>query len=199
MAHCTLCGHSLAGISEALGVCLACIRRRPREALEIADAVHRQRRMQFGLPPGPPDHAEGVSCRACMNRCRIAEGQTGYCGLRRNRSGQLVGISATRGKFSWYHDPLPTNCVADRVCPGGTGSGFPQYAYRCGPETGYKNLAVFFKAVRLTACFARTGIFETKPLRRRFIRWRSWCRMWMSGHPVSAISAAIPRRRCRFL
>jgi hypothetical protein len=58
-------------------------------------------------------------------------------------NGRLVGGAPTRGNLSWYFDPLPTNCVADWVCPAGTGVGFPQWACRDGPEYGYKNLAVF--------------------------------------------------------
>jgi pyruvate formate lyase activating enzyme len=90
-----------------------------------------------------------------MTRCRICQETSGgsrlifstlkLC-LRRNRDGALVGASAEQGKLSWYHDPLPTNCVADWVCPGGMGAGYPEFAHRRGAETGYKNLAVFFQA-----------------------------------------------------
>jgi pyruvate formate lyase activating enzyme len=55
----------------------------------------------------------------------------------------MEGVSATRGKLSWYHDPLPTNCVADWVCPGGGECGYPDYSYQKGAEYGYNNLAVF--------------------------------------------------------
>ena len=162
MAHCTLCEQTSAVISKSLSVCLACIRQRPQEALEFAARAHRECRTDFGLPPVSPDHSEGLSCNICVNRCRMAPNEMGYCGLRRNHNGRLVGASSTMGKLSWYHDALPTNCVANWVCPGGTGSGYPEFANRCGPETGFKNLAVFFKAVRSIACFARTGISEDK-------------------------------------
>ena len=79
MAHCTLCERNSADISQVLGICLACIRRRPQEALAIAAQVHRQSRLEFGLPAKPPDEPEGVTCRVCMNRCRIPENETGYC------------------------------------------------------------------------------------------------------------------------
>ena len=45
--------------------------------------------------------------------------------------------------MSWYDDPLPTNCVGDWVCPGGTGCGYPVFAHNDGPEYGYQNLANF--------------------------------------------------------
>jgi pyruvate formate lyase activating enzyme len=74
-----------------------------------------------------------------VNECSIPEGETGYCGVRTNRGDRITGVIAEEGKLSWYHDPLPTNCVGDWVCPGGIGAGYPTYAYRNGPETGYKN------------------------------------------------------------
>lgn len=162
MGLCTLCERNSADISKILGLCLACIRQRPKEALEIAAQAHRQSRLEFGLPPVPPDDPKGVPCRVCMNRCRITADETGYCGLRRNQNGRLEGVSSTNGKLSWYHDPLPTNCVADRVCPGGTGSGFPQYAYRRGPETGFKNLAVFFQGCSFNCLFCQNWRFRNE-------------------------------------
>jgi pyruvate formate lyase activating enzyme len=89
----------------------------------------------------------------------------GYCGLRRNRGGKLTGISAEEGKLSWYFDPLPTNCVADWVCPGGTGSGFPQYAHCAGPERGYKNLAVFFQACTFNCLYCQNWHFREETLK----------------------------------
>ena len=160
MAQCKLCERVSPEISGALEVCLACIRRQPREALEISKQAHRQSRAEFGLPPSPPDSPKGVSCNICVNRCRMADDETGYCGLRRNRKGRLVGVSSNTGKFSWYYDLLPTNCVADWVCPGGTGAGYPKYANRRGAETGFKNLAVFFQACSFNCLFCQNWHFR---------------------------------------
>jgi pyruvate formate lyase activating enzyme len=160
MANCALCERNSADISGALGVCSACIRRQPREALEIAAQAHRKIRNDFGLPPRPPDDPEGVSCNICVNRCRMAENEMGYCGLRRNRSGRFAGASSNRGKFSWYHDPLPTNCVAAWICPGGTGAGYPKYANRRGVESGFKNLAVFFQGCSFNCLFCQNWHFR---------------------------------------
>lgn len=164
MAHCTICERNSPDIAEVLEVCLACIRRQPGEALEIAAQVHRQSRLELGLPAASPDAPEGVRCRVCMNRCRIPKNDTGYCGLRRNENDHLVGATSTSGKLSWYHDPLPTNCVADRVCPGGTGCGFPRYAYRRGPEIGFKNLAVFFQGCSFNCLFCQNWHFRNETL-----------------------------------
>ena len=169
MATCTLCDRKSADISDTLSVCLTCIRRRPQKALQIAAQAHRQSRADFGLPPSPPKNARGKPCNICMNQCRIGENEVGYCGLRRNINGRLVGVSSNAGKLSWYHDPLPTNCVADWVCPGGTGAGYPQFAHRCGSETGFKNLAVFFQGCSFNCLFCQNWHFRnetfTSPLR----------------------------------
>jgi pyruvate formate lyase activating enzyme len=101
-----------------------------------------------------------------VHECRIPEGGTGYCGLRRNEAGKVADVTSEKGKVSWYHDPLPTNCVGDWVCPGGTGAGYPAYAYCEGPERGYKNLAVFFHACSFNCLFCQNWSFmqlTTKP------------------------------------
>jgi len=58
-------------------------------------------------------------------------------------------------KVSWYYDSLPTNCVADWICPAGTGAGYPDYAYQQGVEHGYKNLAVFYHACTFDCLFCQ--------------------------------------------
>ncbi len=162
MAQCSLCEQNSADISKLLNICLACIRRQPQAALEIAEQVHSECRAEFGLPPSPPDSPGGLSCNICVNRCRMAENEVGYCGLRRNHNGRLAGVSATSGKLSWYHDPLPTNCVADWVCPGGTGAGYPEFANRCGAETGFKNLAVFFQGCSFNCLYCQNWHFRNE-------------------------------------
>jgi pyruvate formate lyase activating enzyme len=85
----------------------------------------------------------------------LPPGGRSYCGLRRNEENKLRGATADKANVSWYHDLLPTNCVADWVCPGGTGAGYPQFAYRDGPEYGYKNLAVFYQACSFDCLFCQ--------------------------------------------
>jgi hypothetical protein len=143
MARCQLCGITSADISKAFSVCLVCIRRRPQKALEMAVDAHRTSRAQFGLPPVPPDDPDGILCNLCVNTCKIGKDCIGYCGLRKNQDGRLTGASTTKAKLSWYHDPLPTNCVANWVCGAGTGAGYPTCAHCLGAESGYNNLAVF--------------------------------------------------------
>jgi pyruvate formate lyase activating enzyme len=160
MGTCRICKSKSALIATELGLCLACIRSRPREAESIARTVHARLRQPFGLPGEIPRDPDGVGCNLCGNRCRIPNGQWSYCGLRKNVNGRIRGVGAFRGKLSWYTDPLPTNCVGDWVCPGGTGCGYPQYAYRRGAEYGYRNLAVFTHACTFHCLYCQNWHFR---------------------------------------
>lgn len=165
MGQCSLCNTFSNHISKELGVCSKCIREHPENALPIAMRAHHKIRVAFGLPERPPNVPQGLPCNICANECRIPENGMGYCGLRINVRGRLEGISPREGKLSWYHDPLPTNCVADWVCPGGTGSGYPEYAHSSGPEYGYKNLAVFFHACSFDCLYCQNWHFRNETLR----------------------------------
>ena len=165
MGQCQVCKSTSQDISEELGVCLLCIREQPDRALPIAMQAHRKSRNVFGLPESPPKDPHGISCNICVNECRIPENERGYCGLRINEKGKIIGVLPEEGKLSWYHDPLPTNCVGDWVCPGGTGSGYPQYAYRSGPELGYDNLAVFFHACSFNCLYCQNWHYRKETLK----------------------------------
>lgn len=165
MAQCKICYDISRFISKELGVCLKCIREKSNDALPLAMQAHYKGRLAFGLPEKPPKDVNGLPCNICVNECRISENNTGYCGLRKNKGGKLKGVSQEEGKLSWYHDPLPTNCVADWVCPGGIGTGYPEYAYTSGPEKGYKNLAVFFHACSLNCLYCQNWHFRGETLK----------------------------------
>ncbi len=45
------------------------------------------------------------------------------------------------------HSKSLSSYVADFVCPGGAGSGYPAYSDFRGPEVGRKNLAVFYQSL----------------------------------------------------
>jgi pyruvate formate lyase activating enzyme len=136
---------------------LQCIREKPKEALNITDKVHADSRAVFGFRPKPPKDPNGISCGMCSNDCKIGIGEKGFCGLVLNRDGRLVRMGGTpeKGILQWYYDPLPTNCVAWWFCPGCTGAGYPEYAYRPGTETGYANLAVFYGSCSLDCLFCQ--------------------------------------------
>ncbi len=147
-------------ISQSLGLCSDCIRHHFDKVLPIIKEAHRKAREPFTLPPYQPRDEGGKTCHICMNECSIPEGGVSYCGLRTNIGGKLKGAIANLANVSWYYDSLPTNCVADWVCPGGTGTGYPRFAYRRGIEHGYKNLAVFFQACSFDCLFCQNWHFR---------------------------------------
>ena len=160
MGRCKICQDSSVWIASELGLCLACIRSHPRQAVAIATKVHARVRERWGLPPTVPKSKGGAVCDICMNRCQMAEGELGYCGLRHHVAGQMAGVSPVSGKLGWYHDPLPTNCVGDWVCAGGTGCGHPEFACADGPEYGYQNLAVFPHACTFHCLYCQNWHFR---------------------------------------
>ncbi len=165
MGQCKLCNTTSSLISKEISVCLKCIREKPEDALVLALEAHRRSRSAFGLPTSPPNDPQGIPCNICINKCRIPENGIGYCGLRKNEGERLTDVSPEQGKLSWYYDPLPTNCVGDWVCPGGTGAGHPKYSYSPGPEYGYKNLAVFFHACSFNCLYCQNWHFRRETLK----------------------------------
>ena len=159
---CLRCERESGEISEALKLCLHCIRGHFDEVLPHIEEAHRAARSPFDLPLRPPQDPNGVSCRICSNECRIPDGEQGYCGLRRNRGRVLDGVTSEEGNLTWYYDSLPTNCVADWVCPGGSASGYPRFSYTRGPEYGYKNLAVFYQACSFDCLFCQNWSFRQR-------------------------------------
>ena len=118
----------------------------------------------FKLPVQPPKSERGWRCQICVNECCLGPGGRSYCGLRVSEAGKIKGATADCANVSWYYDPLPTNCVADWVCPGGTGAGYPRFAYSNGPEYGYKNLAVFYQACSFDCLFCQNWHYRSLAL-----------------------------------
>jgi pyruvate formate lyase activating enzyme len=87
-------------------------------------------------------------------------GQYGYCGLRRNDSGKLAGVSSEVANLSWYHDPLPTNCVGAWVCAASTDAGYPEFTHSRGAEWGCDNLAVFLQACTFNCLYCQNWQFK---------------------------------------
>jgi len=144
-----------------------CLRLGGAKIKPFVEEAHHRARSCFHLVDHPPREGHGLVCQVCVNRCQIPEGGWGYCGLRTHEEGMLRGVSVGEGNVSWYYDGLPTNCVADWVCSGGTGAGYPNYAYRSGPEFGYKNLAVFYHGCSFDCLFCqnwthRERVWDTK-------------------------------------
>ena len=160
MGICRYCARSSVTISDTIGFCADCIRRHFDEIWPEIKCVHDNSRRTYGLPEDPPNSPEGLSCSLCVRECRIPEGGMGYCGLRRVEKGRICGGRPHEGNLSYYYDPLPTNCVAHFVCPGGTGSGHPRYAVVDGPEYGHVNLAVFYHACSFNCLYCQNFHFK---------------------------------------
>lgn len=155
MAHCFRCGKESDLISSPLDTCADCILDHFSEVKPHLERLHAKTREIFSLPPAPPRSDEGILCQFCVNQCRIPPEEMGFCGTRRNRGGRLIGGRPNEGNLSWYYDPLPTNCVGNWVCPGGTACGYPEFSFSKGPEYGYRNLAVFFHSCTFNCLFCQ--------------------------------------------
>jgi len=151
---CQLCARGDALVAKALGVCGDCVRARYAAAESSVVRGHARSRRLFALPQEAPRAKGGTPCEICIHGCRIPLGGVGYCGL--------PAGDRTQAAVSWYHDPLPTDCVADFVCPGGTGAGHPRYAHRPGPEYGYKNLAVFYEACSFDCLYCQNWHYRVE-------------------------------------
>lgn len=155
VSKCVLCGKESI-VASTIKACVSCLRNKPDDALVYALESHARSRKMFGLPPYPPKSPGGLICRLCAAECSMGEGEKGFCGLRMNVGGRLITkTSPQTGLLHYYFDPHVTNCCNAYFCPAGTGKGYPKYAYRPGPEVGYKNLALFFYGCGLNCLFCQ--------------------------------------------
>lgn len=197
---CAGCGKDVEILSQTLPICSECLRKGGETIQSCIENAHLLSRKPFHLVEHPPRDKSGILCRVCVNRCRIPEGGWGYCGLRTQREGKLRGASAEEGLVSWYHDGLPTNCVADWVCPGGAGAGYPGFAHASGPEYGFKNLAVFYHGCSFDCLFCqnwshREGVGKGKPIAPdalvQAVDDRTSCICYFGGDPTPQLPHAI--------
>ncbi len=204
MGICIRCKNSSPLISTHLGVCLDCIRNHFPEVRSHLDEVHAASRRAFGLPERPPKDRDGVACTLCINECMIGQGKYGYCGIRRNEGGKLQGASAHEGNVCWYYDALPTNCVADWVCAGCTGAGYPAFAYAKGGDAGYKNLAVFYQSCSFDCLFCQNWHYREQAISGRLrtaqeladaVDQHTSCICFFGGDPATQLPHAIAASR----
>jgi pyruvate formate lyase activating enzyme len=165
---CLLCGDVLDDVARCIGICPSCVRNRPEESRERIEQIHAESREMFGLPSRPAANPEGIECKLCFLRCKPGKNQKGYCGVRLGSKSSMRTDGRSRALVSFYHDPLPTNCVADWVCAGGTGAGYPLFAHDRGPEVGFYNLAVFFEVCNLNCLYCQNWSFKAAHLSPRW-------------------------------
>jgi pyruvate formate lyase activating enzyme len=115
-------------------------------------------------------------------------------------NGRLKGGRPHEGNLSFYHDPLPTNCVGAFVCPASTGCGYPRYAVSSGPEYGRKNLAVFYHACSFNCLYCQNYHFKDRTfaadlvpakLLARAADDNTTCVCYFGGDPTSHILHAL--------
>ncbi len=157
---CLVCKAGVTGLGSGIEVCPDCIRSRWDECRERIDVLHAGSRQLVGLPRSAPCSPEGVQCNLCFRHCRLGRDETGYCGIRNGSRISMRHDGRSHAKLSFYYDPLPTNCVADWVCAGGTGAGYPAYSNDRCTEVGFYNLAVFFEACNFDCLYCQNWSFK---------------------------------------
>ncbi len=196
MKQCYLCGKCAVTVAQVLGVCGECARDRFADAEPFIEQAHTASRRPFQLPEKPPQIDGGLPCAICAQDCRFPKGDLGYCGLPHG--------GRKRAKVSWYFDPLPTNCVADFVCPARTDCGYPQFSYCPGPEYGYQNLAVFYEACSLNCLFCQNWQYRFGPQRSKAVsaaqladavNERTACVCFFGGDPTPQLPHSLEAAR----
>jgi pyruvate formate lyase activating enzyme len=189
---CQVCGEDSL-VSQTLATCADCLRRHSRDVMQHLAGVQTSSRREFDLPDRPPRDAEGVTCPLCANECRIGEGERGFCGLRTNRKGRLVHLAGTpaKGLLHWYHDPLPTNCVAAWVCEGRD-------------RYGFNNLAVFYGACTFNCLFCQNWQYRNMSPQDPLLaaneladkaNSRTYCVCYFGGDPSAQMPHALATSR----
>jgi pyruvate formate lyase activating enzyme len=181
-ANCAVCGSGMTGVGSGIEVCPDCVRGRWKDCRARLEAIHAGSRRIFDLPLRAPRDPDGFSCNLCHQRCRIGQADTGYCGIRSGSSTSIHNDGRSHARLSFYYDPLPTNCVADWVCPGGTGAGYPKFANDRCTEVGYYNLAVFFEACNFNCLYCQNWSFKKATGSRQ-----AW-------HSVNSLTGAVTDR-----
>ncbi len=203
-AKCLLCNGSLEGAATCIRICPSCARNRPEESRERIEQVHSESREMFGLPTHPPANPDGIECNLCVLGCRPGKNQKGYCGVRHGSKSSMRTDGRSRALVSYYYDPLPTNCVADWVCAGGTGEGHPRFANDSGPEVGFYNLGVVFEACNFNCLYCQNWCFRKNQLSPRWSKLETFknavtentsCICFFGGDPGPQLPYAI--RVCR--
>ena len=107
MEICSICKKEKE-ISRSLGICIDCIRDRFEKSLPYIKKAHKKEIYS----------EDGVTCGICIRRCRIPEGEKGYCEARKNTGGKIIPKTGS-DEYAFvecYYDLLPTNCVAADFC-----------------------------------------------------------------------------------
>ncbi|MHA1906304.1 MAG: radical SAM protein [Candidatus Thorarchaeota archaeon] len=138
--------------AKTIGYCGECVTF-DGSLLSHSNEVHSRLRTKVGLVETVPNEG-GLVCPDCGNHCRMSEGDVGFC---HNRTVSKSKVKRRYGEavpVSWYFDPLPTNCVADWVCPVTKSQKLDLGANRL------KNLAVFYGACNSDCLFCQNSSYQ---------------------------------------
>ncbi len=147
MGKCDFCFKENENISKFLGVCKRCILEK-KDAMKKISRLHKLARVSFNLKGDVPKSKDGVLCKLCAHSCKIGKNEKGFCDL---RTGDETNKILDWGKFSFYYDPLPTNCVASFLCEKHIGSGY--------------NLAIFFHSCSFNCLYCQNWHWKILSLR----------------------------------
>lgn len=136
-------------LSKILPYCPECIRKNFSVLQSEILNIHKQTRIEHKMVQEIPQDKKGLACGLCVNNCIIGRDNNGYCGVRTNTGEIVSGPDKDLAYVDWYHDPLPTNCVADWVCEGSK-------------DYGYKNLAVFYEGCTFNCLFCQNWQYRTR-------------------------------------
>jgi pyruvate formate lyase activating enzyme len=137
--------------SQILGFCDRCFSNNPN-LVENALDMHHKIRIKEKLVPEIP-RGGSIVCADCGNHCEMEEGQIGFCNLRKASNGKIIERYPERAIVHWYFDPLPTNCVADWVCPVSS-------ELEWGRLHQLNNLAVFYGSCNSDCLFCQNASYR---------------------------------------
>ena len=160
MIKCRLCGTKYA--SEFLQICVDCIRNENPQALEFILSAFIKSRTQFDLPIYPPKTTNGISCDLCFNECKMGSGDIGFCGIRKNINGKIVGPTQDKALLHEYYDRNPTNCCAAWFCPAQTGCGYPKFTQYENGEYRTLNHSIFFYGCNFNCLYCQNASHKTQ-------------------------------------
>ncbi|MHA2423379.1 MAG: radical SAM protein [Candidatus Thorarchaeota archaeon] len=138
--------------SKAIGYCGDCITF-DRSFLSNSLDAHSRMRKKVGLVESVPSEGNLV-CPDCGNHCRMNEGEIGFCHNRIATKTDVIRRYEEAVPITWYFDPLPTNCVADWVCPVTKSQKLDLGRNRL------KNLAVFYGACNSDCLFCQNSSYQ---------------------------------------
>lgn len=147
MGVCEFCRKESEKISTFLGTCVDCVKTR-KGAIQKIFRLHKTSRQIFKLKESSPKSKDGKVCFLCAHSCKILDEEYGFCGMRK---GADLKEKKSFGNFSFYYDPLPTNCVASFLCEKYIGSGY--------------NLAIFFHSCSFNCIYCQNWHWKILSLR----------------------------------